>query len=318
MSMPKSLDSVTITVTGAGGFLGPVVVEALAERGARVVAIVGPPGQSFRAPTGAAAIAQADICDPHSLQMHISSSDMVVHLAGPPSVAESFRRSPEYMRIHVEGTAALLQACHATGVQKLIYISSAQVYGNPTRNPVPEDHLLSPRSPYGAAKVGAEKLVEAQVHAFGLKSIVLRPFSLYGPGASSDSLISRILQMAQSGATVALQHLEAVRDFCFVDDFARAVVQACLLEAASFEVFNIGTMLGTTVARVAEMTLEALGVRLPVRESNSSLRPGRSEIYELVADNRRARALLGWEPVVTLEQGLRMTAGVGARLSDAA
>src|SRR5260370_382223 len=122
--------------------------------------------------------------------MLISSSDMVVHLAGPPSVAESFRRSPEYVRIHVGGTAALLQACHATGVQKLVYISSAQVYGNPTRNRVPEDHLLSPRSPYGSAKVAAEQ--------------------------------------------------------------------------------------------------------------------------------RRARAIVGWEPIVTLERGLRVTAGVGAGLSDAA
>jgi len=316
--MPKSLDSVTIAVTGAGGFLGPVVVEALAKRGARVVAIVGPPDQSFRSPPGATSIAQADICDLHSVQMLIGSSDMVVHLAGPPSVAESFRRATAYARIHVEGTAALLQACRAAAVQKLIYVSSAQVYGNPTRNPVPEDHPLSPRSPYAAVKLGAEKLVEAQAHAFGLKAVVLRPFSLYGPGASPESLIARIIQMAKSRVTVALQSLGAVRDYCFVDDFARSVVQACLLESAGFEVFNIGTMLGTSVEQVAEMTLDAMGIRIPVRESGSPLRPERCEIHELVADNRRARAILEWEPIVTLEKGLRITVGVGTKLSDAA
>lgn len=317
MPEPKSLDSATIAVTGAGGFLGPAVVEALAQRGARVLAIVGPPGQSFRVPTGAASIAQAEICDPQSLKKLIASSEMVVHLAGPPSVEESFQCSPEYVRVHVQGTASLLQACHAARVQRLVYVSSAQVYGRPATNPVSEDHPLSARSPYGAVKIGAEKLVEAQVHAMGLKGIVLRPFSLYGPGARSDSLVARIIQMGRSGTPVTLQDLEPVRDYCFVDDFARAVVQACLWEHAGFEVVNIGTMRGTSVAQLAAMTLEALGIRAPVCENDSDCRPPGSEIYQLVADNRRAKELLGWEPKVTLEKGLRMTAGVLARCSNA-
>jgi len=111
--------------------------------------------------------------------------------------------------------------------RKLIYVSSAEVYGRPLRSPVGEDHPLSARSPYGAAKIGAEKLIEAFVHAFGLRAVILRPFSIYGPGASSESLIPRIIDLARKGLPVLLRDLRPVRDYCFVTDLAEATASAC-------------------------------------------------------------------------------------------
>ena len=305
--MEKSLQGARITVTGAGGFLGPVVVDALARQGARVQAIIGPPGEPARIPHGAAYVAQADICDTAALAKLVADVDAVVHLAGPASVAASFQDPARTVRVHAEGTAAVLQACHAGGVRKLVYVSSAEVYGQPLRSPVSEQHPLGARSPYAAAKIGGEKLIEAWGHAFGLRAIILRPFSIYGPGASPESLIPRIIGMARRGRPVVLRNLKPVRDYCFVTDVAEAVALACSVQRSELDIFNIGTMLGTSVQRVAALILEGLGVSCPIREDGDRDRPGKSEIYELIADNRRAREVLGWQSAVPLETGLRMT-----------
>jgi nucleoside-diphosphate-sugar epimerase len=311
--MEKSLQDVRITVTGAGGFLGPVVVDALARQGARVQAIIGPPGEPARIPPGAAYVAQVDVCDAAAMAKLVADVSAVVHLAGPASVAASFQDPARTVRVHAEGTAAVLQACRAGGVRKLVYVSSAEVYGQPLRSPVSEQHPLSARSPYAAAKIGGEKLIEAWGHAFGLRAVILRPFSIYGPGASPASLIPRIIGMARRGLPVVLRNLKPVRDYCFVTDFAEAVALACSVQSSELDIFNIGTMRGTSVDRVAALILEGLGVSCPIFEDGDRDRPGKSEIYELIADNRRAREVLGWQPGVPLEAGLRMTIDGGDR-----
>ena len=301
----------SITVTGAGGFLGPPVVDALARRGARVQAIIGPPNEAARIPSGAAYVAQVDVCDSTAIRKLVAGADAVVHLAGPASVGASFQDGARYVRIHGEGTAALLQACHAEKVQKLVYVSSAEVYGRPLRSPVAEDHPLSARSPYAAAKIGAEKLIEAHVHAFDLRAVILRPFSIYGPAAAPESLIPTVIGMARRGLPVMLRDLRPVRDYCFVTDVAEAIASACSLQDRGLQIFNIGTMRGTSVEDVARFVLDALGLTSAVQEIGERDRPSTSEIHELIADNRRARDALGWEPAISLEQGLRMTiAGV--------
>jgi len=296
-----------IAVTGAGGFLGPVAVDVLARKGARVQAIIGPPNEAARIPSKAASVAQADIRDTAAIRKLVAGADAVVHLAGPSSVAASFEDPAHYVRVHTEGTAALLSACRAEGVRKLVHVSSAEVYGRPLRTPVDEDHPLSARSPYGAAKIGAEKMIEAFVHAFDLPAVILRPFSVYGPGASPQSLIPRIIDMARRGLPVVLRDLKPIRDYCFVGDLAEAIAAACCLEKRKLEIFNIGTMEGTNVDRVAHLIVDALGASCPIREDGARDRPGNSEIYQLIADNRRAREVLGWRPAISLAEGLRMT-----------
>jgi UDP-glucose 4-epimerase len=239
----------------------------------------------------------------------VAGADAVVHLAGPPSVAASFRDPLAYLRVHAEGTATVLEACRGAGIRHLVYVSSAEVYGQPLRSPVPEDHPLSARSPYAAAKICAEKLIEASAHGYGLRAVILRPFSIYGPGASPQSLISRIVALAGANEPIVLRDLKPIRDYCHVTDVARAIAQACALETRSLEILNVGTMRGASVGEVAKLLCDALGVRGPVQEAEDRDRPGASEIYELIADNRRARAFLRWEPEVTLEEGLRSIAG---------
>src|SRR5207248_5272523 len=142
---------------------------------------------------------------------------------------------------------------------------------------VGEDHPLSARSPYAAAKIGAERLIESYVHAFDLRAVILRPFSIYGPAASPESLIPTIIGMARRGLPVELRDLLPVRDYSFVTDVAEAIAGACCLENRELEIFNIGTMRGTSVERVAELILDALGLICPIREIGNRDRPGKSE-----------------------------------------
>ena len=296
-----------IAVTGAGGFIGSAVVDALARHGACVVAVVAAPGEPARTPPGAASVARAEVRDAEALRGLIAGCDAVVHLAGPASVAASFDDPARYVQAHTEGTAAVLSACRAARVSRVVYLSSAEVYGRPLRCPVPEEHPMTARSPYAAAKIGAEKLLEAYVHAFGLRGIVLRPFSVYGPLASPQSLIMRLIALARDASAIELRDLRPIRDYCFVADVAEACARACVVGGEGLDVVNVGTMRGTSVERVAGLVLDAMGKRCEVRETGDRDRPGNSEIYELVADNRRARGLLDWSPRVSLEEGLRIT-----------
>ena len=289
-------------VTGGGGFIGRHVVQALAAAGAHVRCLTGPAGSGLRAPAGAVETFEADIRDTHTLLEHAAESDVVVHLAGPPSVAQSFADPRGYVRVHVEGTACVLEASRRARVSHVVYVSSAEIYGVPGSNPVDEDHPARPRSPYGAAKAGAEALVEAYCRCYGQSGVVLRPFSVYGPGASPQSLIGRILSQLRAGGDVVVQDLRPVRDYCFVSDVARAVVLACS-SRGEHRVFNIGSMAGTSVATIADLLKAAAGTDARIIEDGSQRR--RSDVLQLVADNRRAKLALGWQPEVELAEGLR-------------
>lgn len=294
----------TICVTGAGGFIGSAVVKALVDQGAAVRTLIGAPGDLVREPPPGVPGIRAEITDTAAICPLIAGAEVVVHLAGPALVSASFEAAGEYARVHVDGTVALLDLCRSLGVKHFIYMSSAEVYGRPHTHPVREDHPLQARSPYAAAKIGAERFVEAFALAFGMQVVILRPFSIYGPGLSPHSLIGTIVQQALRGTAVRLAHLQPVRDYCCVDDLAAAVVRACTARLSNPFIANIGTGIGTSVAELATLILGKLGRAIPVQEEPWRRRPGHSEIYSLVADARLARETLGWMPKFPLPYGL--------------
>jgi nucleoside-diphosphate-sugar epimerase len=296
-----------VVVTGAGGFIGSPVVAALLKLGIAVRAHRGPPGFVGRALPASVEVANAEITDGSAMRSIVAESDAVIHLAGPPSVRDSFDDAAAYAAAHVVGTTVCLQACVDQGVRRFVYVSSADVYGRPQSARVVEHHPLSARSPYAAAKVGAEQMVGAFAHAHGIEAVILRPFSIYGPGLSHRSLLWTILDQARGHDEIVLDDLKPERDYCFVDDLAEAVVRAISATVESPLIVNIGTGIGTSVADLARLALKAIGREANVVERSRDKRPGNAEIFRLVADPRKAQASLGWESSVDLAAGLRKT-----------
>ncbi len=309
-----------VVVTGAGGLIGSAVVRALVARDdCEIRALVGPLHERVRPLPAGIPEVRAEITDEEALERLATGSDVFVHLAGPPSVRRSFHAPQAFVRTHVAGTAAALAAAQRAYVPRFIYISSAEVYGRPQVNPVSEDHPLEARSPYAAAKIGAEQLVRVFATAYSMETIILRPFSVYGPGMSADSLIGAILRQATASpaSAIELADLRPVRDYCYVDDVAEAIVLACgdmpylgtPGRGSRCPVFNVGSGIGVDVAQLAEATLRALGCSIPIFETvqGSKQRPGAAEIYRLIADPCHARKNLGWTARTPLQAGLAAT-----------
>jgi nucleoside-diphosphate-sugar epimerase len=294
-----------VFVTGAGGFIGSTVVQALAGQGAAIKALVGAPGQAFRPAPAPVISAVADITDVAALCDLASGCQVAVHMAGPASVLESFEAATEYSRVHVCGTAAFLEACRRTGVGHVVYLSSAEVYGRPDTNPVGEDTPPGPRSPYAAAKAGAEHMIGAYARTYGLRTVVLRPFSIYGPRMSTRSIIGTVLRAACAGEPVVVADPRPVRDYCYVGDLARAIVCACSTDAAG--TFNIGSGTGVSVLELVRKICGIGGFIADVRVRPDAGRRAAADIHCLVADARRAASVLGWRPRVSLDTGLERT-----------
>jgi nucleoside-diphosphate-sugar epimerase len=305
--MVGELGRKTVLVTGAGGFIGSAVVRAMAGRAGSLRTLLGPPEFSGPVPCKEVMSTRAEIDDLSTIAALVDGVDVVVHLAGPAGVGASFEDALYYARVHVTGTATVLEACRRAGVARLVYMSSAEVYGLPAADPVPEDHRLQARSPYAAAKIGAERFAESFALAYGLDVVVLRPFSVYGPSLSPGSLVGTVLRQARSGGPIVVADTRPVRDYCYVDDLVEAVLLATTAPVDGHRVFNVGSGVGSSVADVVGTALHLMGREAEIVVDPSRRRPGGSDILRLVADTGRAKTGLGWSACTPLGVGLERT-----------
>ncbi len=294
-----------VAVTGGGGFIGSHLIRALRDDGVEVRTLLGPPGTPVVMPPEDVATLSGEIDDPTILMRLVRDATVIVHLAGPPSVAASFQAPLAYARAHTSGTAAVVDACIRSGVHRLVYVSSAEVYGQPSRNPVCEDAPLAPRSPYAAAKIGAEAFVQAGSVAGGLEAAIFRPFLVYGPGMPSRTLVGSLVRQARQGSVIEVADPRPIRDYCFVGDLVGALVAGCSAALPeSIRIYNLGSGLGISVADLAERVLAMAGVDASVRVAQTRDRPPRTDILELVSDSSRAAAELAWRATTPIDRGL--------------
>lgn len=302
--MSTDLSRSRVLVTGAGGFIGTAVVAALIEAGADIRALSGPDGPKKKNRRAPVELTTADILDRVALKKALHGIDTVVHLAGPSSVADSYAHPDETRRVHFAGTVGLLEECAAADVRRVVYMSSAEVYGRPTTQRVAEDHPLRPLSPYGMAKADAERTVTASGQSGGRTSTILRPFSVYGPATSERSLVGSVLAQAAGGGPIVVADRRPVRDFVFVNDVADAVVLACARTAYGCSAFNVGSGVGTSVAEIADLIAASMPARPRVVEDTARRRPEADEIFSLVADVTQSANTLGWTARTPLDAGV--------------
>jgi dTDP-glucose 4,6-dehydratase len=302
-----------VLVTGAGGFIGSHLTERLVELGASTRALVhynsaGAWGWLDASPVrDEVEVIPGDICDRDSMMRATDKVEIVFHLAALIAIPYSYQAPLSYIRTNVEGTLNVLQAAKSAGAELVVQTSTSEVYGTAQVVPISEGHPLQGQSPYSASKIGADKMAEAVHRSFGLPVTIVRPFNTYGPRQSARAVIPAIITQALTRDAVRLGNLEPTRDLNYVTDTAEGFIRAAESPAAVGQTINIGTGQEISIGELAARILQMLGKDLPIICEDQRVRPDKSEVERLCADNRVARELLGWGPRVTLEEGLRRT-----------
>jgi UDP-glucose 4-epimerase len=308
----------TILVTGGAGYIGSIVAELLVSRGYPTLILDNlSKGHREAVPDGARLI-EADLNDRAVLDRVFAEEPIsaVVHMAAVIEVEESVRRPLFYYRENVGGTLTLIETMVAAGVKRMVFSSTAAVYGKPEKTPIAEDSPTIPVNPYGQTKLVCEQMLEAARQAEGLGYVALRYFNAAGAserlGEHHDPeshLIPRVLAAAAGrapeiqiyGTDYPTPDGTCIRDYIHVIDIAEAHLAALERAGSGGAVYNLGTGHGDSVRQVIETAERVIGQRIPVETHGR--RAG--DPPALVADSSRIRRELGWEPRRNLEEILR-------------
>ncbi|MFZ5452016.1 MAG: GDP-mannose 4,6-dehydratase [Thermodesulfobacteriota bacterium] len=304
-----------VLVTGAGGFIGSHLVERLVELGARVRALVRYNSRNDwglleflpEAIKSQIEVVPGDITDPYSTARSVAACPVVFHLAALIAIPYSYVAPAQYVAVNCGGALNLLESARQQGVERFIHTSTSETYGTAQYTPIDEAHPLTGQSPYAASKIGADKLAESYHLSFGVPVVTLRPFNTYGPRQSARAIIPTIISQALSGDSIRLGNLAPKRDLTFISDTVEGFIKAATEPQAVGQVINLGTGRTVSVGELAEMIVGLVGGNKEVISESARLRPENSEVMHLESDNRRAREVLGWQPQVSLEEGLRRT-----------
>jgi NAD dependent epimerase/dehydratase len=303
-----------VLVTGAGGFIGSHVVEALVGERARVRAFVRYDSRGSRGWLDTIAadrlaeveVFAGDIRDAPTVDRAVAGCEVVLHLASLIAIPYSYLAPEAYVATNVVGTQHVLDACRRHDVARVVHTSTSEVYGSAQRVPIDEGHPLHPQSPYAASKASADLLALSYHASFGTPVVVLRPFNTYGPRQSLRAIIPTIAAQLLAGGPVRLGATAPTRDFTYVTDTVDGFVRAANADGVGL-VIQLGTGRETSIADLARAVADVIGAPLKIETDDDRVRPPTSEVTRLVSNASRAREILGWSPSVTLTDGLRKT-----------
>lgn len=295
----------SVVVTGADGFIGSHLVEALVRDGWRAKAFVmynsfnswGWLDTCDKEVAGNFEVVAGDIRDPHGVREALRGADVVLHLAALIAIPFSYHSPHAYVETNVVGTLNVLQAARDLGISRVVCTSTSEVYGTAQFVPITEEHPLNAQSPYAATKIGADQMALSFHQAFGLPVAVLRPFNTYGPRQSARAVIPTIIgQIAAGSRMIKLGALHPTRDFTYVGDTARGFIQAASCDEAIGRVTNIGSGFEISIGDTVALIAETMGVEVTIEADQQRMRPVASEVERLFAGVDEARRLFAWNP----------------------
>jgi len=305
----------TVLVTGAGGFIGSYLTEKLVGLGAKVKAFVrynsrNDWGLIETLPSQTKEkieVIMGDLRDSETIGSVMKDVDIVLHLAALIAIPYSYIHPREVVETNIMGTLNILNAAREYKPEKIIHTSTSEVYGTAQYVPIDEKHPLQGQSPYSASKIGADKLAESFYRSYDLPITTLRPFNTYGPRQSARAVIPTVIIQALAKNKIFLGSLEPTRDLSYVEDIVDGFIKAAESERSIGEVINIGSGFEISINDLANKIISLIGKKVNIVSDPKRIRPPKSEVERLMADNSKAKELLGWEPRVSLDEGLRKT-----------
>ena len=309
-----SLKGKTVLVTGADGFIGSHLTEHLVREGANVRAFVyynsfGSMGWLDRSSPDikkALDVRSGDIRDAGSVRDAVKGCDVVLNLAALIAIPYSYKSPQSYVETNITGTLNILEAARDFGVSKTVHTSTSEVYGTARFVPITEEHPLQGQSPYSATKIGADQIALSYYRSFALPVGVIRPFNTYGPRQSARAVIPTIIsQLLKSDAPIKLGALTPTRDFNFVTDTVRGFMAFADSDKSNGEVINIGSGFEISIEDTAKVIGEVVGKPVAFEGDAQRIRPPLSEVERLLACNKKAKDLLGWEPAFGGREGFK-------------
>jgi NAD dependent epimerase/dehydratase len=307
-----------VYVTGADGFIGSHLAEALVAAGAKVTALAqynsfdsaGWLDDLTPAVRETLTIHRGDIRDAAFMRQELDGQDVVFHLAALIAIPYSYMAAGSYVDTNVHGTLNVLEAVRRNAVGRMIHTSTSEVYGTAQFTPITETHPLQGQSPYSASKIGADMMVEAYARSFETPASILRPFNTYGPRQSERAVIPTIIRQAldPACAEIRIGDDRPKRDFNYVGDTVEAFLALGASETAPIgKPLNTGTGIAVQVADVIAAVRDLTGTNKPVVTEADRQRPAESEVMLLLAGSQALQDATGWRPKTSLQDGLRKT-----------
>jgi NAD dependent epimerase/dehydratase len=305
-----------VLVTGADGFIGSHLVEALLSERCKVRAFVF--YNSFnswgwldtfpRAMLNKIEVIAGDVRDFQSISSAVKNADCIFHLAALIGIPFSYHAPESYVETNIKGTLNVLQAAQKYRVQKVIITSTSEVYGTARYVPINEEHPLQGQSPYSATKIAADKIAESFRRSFDMPIVIARPFNTYGPRQSCRAIIPTIItQLLSVKKEIKLGALHPTRDLVYVKDLGQAFLEIARSDATIGKEINIATEAEISVKELAQKLIGMISPDAKIVTDPKRMRPEKSEVERLLGSNKTIKRLTGWRPQYSLDKGLRET-----------
>ncbi|MFI0435953.1 MAG: SDR family NAD(P)-dependent oxidoreductase [Parachlamydiaceae bacterium] len=303
-----------VLVTGADGFIGSHLVEALLQENVQIRALsLYNSFSNWGWLESVSGLDQVEVCtgdirDVSTCKWITKDIDIIFHLAALVAIPYSYRAPDAYIETNIKGTANLCQSAIENHCEHFLLTSTSEVYGTASYIPMDEKHPLNPQSPYSASKIGADSIALSFYYSFGLPLTIVRPFNTYGPRQSARAIIPTIItQIAAGKNTIELGNLKPTRDFTYVKDTCNAFIALAKREKPIGDVVNIGTHTEISIGNLFQMIASLMNRDVKVVEASVRHRPFHSEVSRLCCNPEKLKRLTGCYPNTPLEEGLKKT-----------
>jgi len=305
----EQLSEKNVLLTGGCGFIGSEITNQLSDLGANVIIIdnLSSGKEEYVKDLPNVKIIQGDLQDAQLVSDVVKGQEYVVHLAALPFIPDSYHIPMEFFNVNVNATINLaLAVIKENTAKRFAHISSSEIYGSAQTVPMNENHPTIPHSTYAVSKLAGERVIFTMQKEHNFPAVIIRPFNSFGPNITQPYIIPEVINQIMDGKKqISLGNIESKRDFTYVSDTARGILNALVTDDIDGETINIGSHRETSIKTLVSMISKILDKDVEIDIDSSRLRP--FDVNNLVCDYTKAKELLNWEPEISLENGLKQT-----------